>query len=89
LLPMTPAEFDMLSIDDRETLVYLDGVFIAARQEPEFIIRLYQFNDFYVELFYHSVQDSPVCMRSFNNTILLEPYLKNIDISALLVYKNK
>lgn len=81
---MTPSEFDLLSINDRETLVYLEGVFIAVRQEPEFIIRLYQFNDFYVELFYHPVQDSPVCIRSFNTTILLEPYLKDIDISALI-----
>jgi hypothetical protein len=81
---MTSAQFDLLSIGDQESLVFLEGVFIAARQEPEFIIRLFQFNAFYVELFYHQVKDSPVSVRTFTDINRLEPYLDSIDLSDLL-----
>ena len=81
---MTSAQFDLLSIRDQESLVFLEGAFIAARQEPEFIIRLFQFSSFYVELYYHQVKDSAVSARSFTDTNKLEPYLDSIDLSELL-----
>ena len=52
---MTAAQFDLLNIHDQESLIFLEGEFIAARQEPEFIVRLFQFDSFYVEFyFYHT-----------------------------------
>lgn len=81
---MTSAQFDMLSISDQESLIFLEGDFIAARQEPEFIVRLFQFETFYVEFYYHQVKESPVSVRSFTDTNKLEPYLDSIDLSDLL-----
>jgi hypothetical protein len=77
---MTPTEFNLLSLDDREKLVCREGVFIAIRQEPEFIIRLYEFDFFYVELFYHQVKKGAITIRSFTHTSGLDPYLSGIDL---------
>jgi hypothetical protein len=81
---MTAAQFNRLNIIDQESLIYLEGEFIAARQEPEFIVRLFQFDSFYVEFYYHQVKDSPVSAISFTDVEKLEPYLDSIDLSDLL-----
>lgn len=81
---MTAAQFDLLNIHDQESLIFLEGEFIAARQEPEFIVRLFQFDSFYVEFYYHQVQNHPVSVRSFTDVEKLEPYLDSIDLSDLI-----
>ena len=81
---MTAAQFDLLKTSEKENVVCLEGAFIAVRQEPEFIIRLYQMDSFYVELYYHQVRDHAVCVKSFESTVKLEPYLQSIDVSELL-----
>lgn len=81
---MTAAQFDLLKIQDQESLIFLEGEFIAARQEPEFIVRLFQFDSFYVEFYYHQVKNHPISARSFTDIEKLEPYLDSIDLSDLL-----
>jgi hypothetical protein len=81
---MTASQFEMLNTGEKETLACLQGSFIGVRQEPEFIIRLYQLDSFYVELYYHQVKDSAVCARSFESTVKLEPYLSGIDVSEII-----
>ena len=82
-LIMNAAQFNLLSLGDQESLVHTEGVFIAFRQEPEFVIKLYQFESFYVELFYHQVRKSPVSVRSFTNTNRLDCYLNGIDLGFI------
>jgi hypothetical protein len=81
---MTSAQFDRLSINDQESLVSTQGAFIAARQEPEFVIQLFQFNSFYVELFYHQVKPQAIATRIFSDVNKLGPYFDSIDLSGLL-----
>ena len=81
---MTARQFDSLNPTDKENMVCLYGAFIAVRQEPEFIIRLYQLDSFYVELYYHQVRDQAVCIKSFESTVKLDPYLNSIDLSGLM-----
>ncbi|MFL5808827.1 MAG: hypothetical protein ACJ749_04850 [Flavisolibacter sp.] len=81
---MTSAQFNLLQMRDKERLVFLEGNFIAVRQEPEFIIRLFQLELFYVELFYHQVRKQAVSVRIFTDTSRLQPYFDSIDLSDIL-----
>jgi hypothetical protein len=76
---MTVAQFSRFSPMDQEELAKAAGVWIACRQEPEFIIHLYQFHNFYVELFYHQVKKTAVHIRSFTDMRGLDGYLNGID----------
>ena len=75
---MTSAQFSRFSPMDQEQLAKAGGVWIACRQEPEFIIHLYQFPDFYVELFYHQIKKTAVHIRSFTDLRGLDGYLNGI-----------
>lgn len=77
---ITPEQFMHLKRDQQESLVYDEGVFIALRQEPEFIIHLYQLETFYVELYFHQLVKAPVSIRTFSNTMGLDPYLSGMDL---------
>ena len=81
---MTSAQFNLLELKDQERLVFLEGNFIAVRQEPEFIIRLFQLDLFYVELFYHQLKNHAVSVRIFTDPSRLEPYFDSIDLSDIL-----
>jgi hypothetical protein len=83
LLYMTAAQFDLLSMKCQEELVINAGVLLAIRQEPEFIIHLYQLDSFYIEFFYHQVRKSPVSIRSFTHTKGLDPYLTGMDLGFI------
>jgi len=76
---MTAAQFSRFSMLDQEELATAGGVWIACRQEPEFIIHLYQFHNFYVELFYHQVKTTAVHIRCFTDLRGLDSYLKAIN----------
>lgn len=77
---LTSSAFDSLAQADQEALIAAEGIYIAVRQEPEFIIRLYQLGTFYAELFYHRVSQHPVCIRSFTGTARLDPYVNGLDL---------
>ena len=77
---MTITEFNMLDCAQQEEWVLHNGSFIAVRQEPEFVIKLYQMNSFYVEFFYHQVKKTPTSIRAFTNIDFLEPYVDGNDL---------
>jgi len=77
---MTISEFKMLAKSQQEQWILDNGSFIAVRQEPEFVIKLYQSSSFFVELFYHQVQKTPITIRPFTNTDILESYLDGNDL---------
>jgi hypothetical protein len=60
-----------------------DGVFLAERNDGCFRISLYQINDFYVEIYYHKTRYFYICIRSFEDSSELYPYLQDIDISEI------
>jgi hypothetical protein len=79
---MTRSAFDALRQSEQVEVVYNDGVYIGNRQEPGFIIILYQIHDFYVEMFFFECELLDV--KSFRSIDLLDPYLETIDISGIV-----
>ena len=79
---MLRSEFDALRQSEQVEVVYKDGVYIGNRQEPGFIIILYQIHDFYVEMFFFECELLDV--KSFRSIDLLDPYLETIDISGIV-----
>lgn len=76
---MTILEFKMLTKVQQEEWILDYGSFVAVRQEPEFVIKLYQTNSFYVELFYHQVKRTSTSIRAFTCIDFLEPYVDGDD----------
>ena len=60
-----------------------NGVHVASR--PGFFCRiaLFQVEDYYVEVFYNKKTKEVGRIKTFHGTDLLQPYLKQIDISGI------
>lgn len=56
------------------------GVYLCSRQEPEFIVDLYQINSFYVEAFYHERKNEIINLLTFSSTDPLKIYFSKIDL---------
>ena len=61
------------------------AVLVSDRKENHCNVLLYQFENFYVELFYDSWNNSIVKFKSFTSQELLTPYLNQINLSELQV----
>jgi hypothetical protein len=62
------------------------AVCIAGRDLPRFKVLLYQLDDFYVEVFYHSRYNCIHSLHAFDDTELLEPYLEKIPLQNIFSY---
>ncbi len=80
LQSLTMAQFNSMELGDQEAFVSGRGVLIAMRQEPEFVIRLYQLENFYVELFFHQISRQAVAVRSFSDAAGLDAYVNGLDL---------
>jgi len=60
------------------------AVHLCERPDKELRIVLYQINNFYVEVTYKKPDNTIVEFQTSMNTKLVEPYLKQIDISYLI-----
>jgi hypothetical protein len=75
--------FNRLEKSRQEDLVAREGIFLAIRQEPEFIIRLYQLDSFYVEFYFHRINQHPVSIKGFTNREWLNSYVDGIDLGFM------
>lgn len=80
---MTLYQFNALEDEIKPQTLWKNAVVIGERFEGECHIVLYQFFDFYVELFHLGNSKEIQRVRSFDSTNPLEVYLKNIDLSFL------
>lgn len=80
---MKLAEFNLLDEIGQAEALLNHGVLIAERLYKDFTIFLYQVNEFYVEVYYHNRFTMIQGFRGFASTTALEPYLEEIDITAL------
>jgi len=78
-------DFNIMDGMAKTEVLATEGVFLAERNEGCYRITLYQVNDFYVEIYYHTTRYFYICIRSFEDVGELYPYLQDIDISE--VYK--
>ena len=77
-------EFKYLEKETKKRLLFDNGVYLASRQESEFIIELYQIDSFYVEAYFHESDQEIGYMRAFSSIDDLLPYLGKIDISSII-----
>ncbi|MGK7395840.1 MAG: hypothetical protein ACNS62_14775 [Candidatus Cyclobacteriaceae bacterium M3_2C_046] len=74
---------DYQTMQFREKADYLwhHGIFLSGRKTSNFLVELYALDNFFVELFMsHSnwnIKDQVIiCIKCFQNTDLLQPYLE-------------
>jgi hypothetical protein len=77
-------EFNTLTDLDRADAAWTKGVLLAERREAFHKMMLYQLDDFYIEVTYHTHFNVVLKVQSFKDPRFLEPYLQAIDISQFL-----
>jgi hypothetical protein len=80
---ITLYEFNNLNDNEKYEAIMEYATLVGDRFESQFKILLYQFDNFYVELFYNSQHNAIDKFRSFINQDLLIPYLNQIDLKEL------
>ena len=78
------AGYNCLSLKEKVEFLQSNAVYLCSRQEPEFIIDLYQLDNFYVEGFYHKRRRALVQIHCFSSTDQLSTYFSDIDIKTLI-----
>lgn len=81
---MSLDEFNLLSEDDKISLLWYKAKLIAERQHNASFAYLYQLNSFYIEVLHTGNFIERFKLRAFSSTDELEPYLEQIDISNLI-----
>ncbi len=81
---MQLSDFIFLDEAQMKTIVLHEGVLVAKRRSSDYLVLLFQMDDFYVET-YCNMQNKAVSeYRVFRNVNALDPYLDNIAIEDLL-----
>jgi hypothetical protein len=80
---MTYQQFTSLPKDMQARLTKEKGIFIAARSTKYALVKLYQVESFYVELYHDKKIACISIVNSFEDTERLQPYLQKIDVSEV------
>ena len=80
---MTLYEFIAMDEMEQQEAIW-EGVHVGDRDDGGHRILLYQFDNFYVEVYYHKECNVVRRYRPFSSTNPLEPYLNQIDIQKTL-----
>lgn len=81
---MKLSDFILLSEDEKKTTVLHDGVLVAKRSNFDFMVFLFQLENYYVEAYCNLQNKAIVEYMVFDNVNLLNPYLETIPIDNLL-----
>ena len=81
---MTLSQFKLLDKDKRYIIWLAKAVEIASYEKDGFVHVLYQLDDFYIELQFVKLFPDNVTFIAFSDPERLEPFLRLIDISAVL-----
>lgn len=81
---ITLYEFNSLTKNEKVEVLCECAVYLGERPDAVFRIVLYQINNFYIEVKYDTLNNRIKEFQLFISTKLLEPYLKQIDISYIL-----
>ena len=80
---MTIYQYHQLEEKNQLDALEQSGTFIAEREAAFCHVKLYQVDNFYVEIYHHTHFNVVVNINSFTNTDCLAPYLEQIDIHSL------
>jgi hypothetical protein len=78
---VTLYEFKALPEIEQAEAVW-SGIFLDYRDEELYRILLYGLDSFYVEVYYHALNNLISHFCSFTTTRLLEPYLEHINVTG-------
>ena len=81
---MTLYQFKTLEKGHKLETLCKDGVRLMERTVGHYMITLYQIEYFYVEVYFDAQLMEITKLHAFNTTLLLEPYLEQMDISFLI-----
>lgn len=76
-------DFKLFDFSLQALIIYREGVYLGSRGVDDFFVALYQVHNFYVELYYRFHNREIVKCISFHSEVLLEPYLKQIQLNEL------
>lgn len=80
---MTLKEFASLTKEDQVNVIKMSGTFLFIRQEAGIDIVLYQIKSFYAEVYFEGENKKNFRIRSFDDTGMLDIYLKEISLTEL------
>ena len=83
LRDITLYEFNSLNDNEKYEAIMEYAVLVADRKENHCNVLLYQFDNFYAELYYGSWSNAIVKIKSFVSHELLTPYLNQINLNEL------
>ncbi len=83
-MKMTLQQFNTLCTESQQDTLLKNGTFLAEREDGPFRVMLYQLEGFYVEVYFFKLYHQVAFFKTFESTNALQPYLKTIDVSALL-----
>jgi len=72
---MTLSDFQQLSHDQQQELLYFRGLLLANRYDDNYVFLLYALDGFFVEMQYDAIRNRLRRLSAFYTTDLLEPYL--------------
>jgi hypothetical protein len=81
---MTITDFSTLSLTDQLEILYTDGVHLGKRKADNLTVILYQFERWYVEIYYEKYRQKVKFLRCTDSGEILNPYLDDIEIGELL-----
>ncbi|MFD0766994.1 hypothetical protein ACFQZI_19200 [Mucilaginibacter lutimaris] len=78
---MTSDKFNALGYHEKTEAV-LNGTFLADRLNDHHYIRLYNLDNFYVEVFFDDRSHLITHFRAFEHTLFVLPYLDDLQIAV-------
>ena len=76
-------EFKYQEKRKKSMLLIENGIYLACRYVPGYQLLLFAVDSFYVEVHYDTEHDLLTYFKAFSNVDELEPYLDQVDISAV------
>lgn len=80
--PMDLKTFRSLDREDRLALIQTDAVYLTETTNEDGTYILFQLDNFYLEVFYDG--GDKLILNYFEDTELLQPYLQQMNINALV-----
>jgi hypothetical protein len=81
---MKLSDFILLSEGEKKMVVLHEGILVGKRNKYDYLVFLFQMDNYYVETYCNLENKSIEEYRAFHNTKLLTPYLEAISIDDLL-----
>lgn len=79
--------FRLQEREDQLDLLQKEGAYIGKRVINEHSVILYQFESFYVELYYRKYRKSLLYLKYSSSTDILHPYLAQIGVNELVNFQ--